>query len=155
MHSRADAKKRLKLVAASLLFVFFLFFALSWIEHNKKDRDIRDCEKEAFRDLCLHSRAKAFSVSDEARAWKLCFYISDYGLKNECYKDIVLSLGKANISEGLLLCGNIPAAKWRGECFFNIALDYVPISFDGAAAICEKAEVYRIFCYHDVVGAAS
>lgn len=149
-------KKSLKLFFISLLFLILIFFIYSVIEYYRLDEDVRGCDSMGIlRDICLQNRARSFVLIDESKAWKLCYYLSDSDTKNECYKSIILDLTKANISKAVIWCGKIPSEKWRGECFFNLALDYVDLNFNKAIEMCEKAEIYRVFCYHDVVGGIS
>ncbi|MBL7147672.1 MAG: hypothetical protein ISS82_02495 [Nanoarchaeota archaeon] len=149
-------KKNLRLFFIPLLFLVLIFFIISIIDYYKLDKDVRFCDDtKVFRDICLQNKARNFVLTDEDKAWKLCYYISDSDSKNECYKSIILDLSKSDINKGVIWCGKIPSEKWRGECFFNLALDYVDINFDKATEMCEKSEIYRVFCYHDVVGAIS
>lgn len=148
--------KNLKLLFISLIFIIILFLLISLIEYHKLDKNVRECESTGvFRDICLHNKAKNYLLNDEDKAWKMCYYINDPESENECYKSIILELTKSNLSKGEGWCGKILSEKWRGECFFNLALDYVNTSFDKAVGMCEKSEIYKVFCYHDVVGSIS
>lgn len=153
---KKDIKKNLKLFLLSLLFLLLFFLVTSLGGYYKLDKDVRKCDDtKILRDACLYNKARDYILTDEDKAWKLCYYIFDPDFKNECYKSIILDLSKINLSKGELGCGKVASKKWKGECFFNLGLDYVDTSFDKAIEMCEKAEVYRIFCYHDVVGAIS
>jgi len=148
--------KNLKLLFFSLIFLIIIFLSISSFEYYRLDKDVRECDSiSTFRDICLYNKARNYLLIDGDKAWKMCYYINDPDSENECYKTIILELTKSDIDKGVAWCGKIPSEKWRGECFFNLGLDYVNTSFSKAVEMCEKAEIYRVFCYHDVVGAIS
>ena len=108
-----------------------------------------------YKSTCLKMYALKSAANDFEEAWKICKQIDQNLLRDECYNDIIIEIGKEKPEEIKKYCNEINSEKWRGECYFNMALFLTKINITKAFAICNKAEIYVPFCYHDVAGEAS
>ena len=110
---------------------------------------------ENYKYICLQLNAQKLAVNDFNGAWKICKQINQDSLRDECYNNIVVEIGKEKPEEAHQHCGGINSEKWRGECYFNMALFLIKNNITKAFAMCDKAEIYIPFCYHDVAGEVS
>lgn len=108
-----------------------------------------------YRGTCLQLNAQKLAVNDFDSAWKMCKQINQDSLRDECYNDIVVAIGKEKPEDVQQYCRKINSEKWRGECLFNMALFLTKTNFTKAFAMCDKTEIYVPFCYHDVAGEIS
>ena len=108
-----------------------------------------------YRNTCLQLNARKLAVNDFDKAWKICNQINQDSLRDECYNNIVVEIGKENPEKAQQHCEKINSEKWRSECYFNMALFLTKTNIAKAFTICNKAEIYVPFCYHDVAGEAS
>ncbi|MES2638767.1 MAG: hypothetical protein V4850_04775 [Myxococcota bacterium] len=107
---------------------------------------------EDVRDVCLQALARQSAARDPAGALQVCERIGDSELRLECEADVAESVSPIDRDAADRICAAIPVVKWRGQCYFGMGLALAEIDPEYALARCEKAEAFRDFCRHDVVG---
>jgi len=137
-----------------ILLVFMISFVIIKTIFLNPTSICNDFNKD-FKSTCLQLNAQKLAVNDFDRAWKICKQINQDSLRDECYNDIIVGIGKENLEEAQQHCEKINSEKWRGECYFNMALFLTKTDIVKAFAMCNKAEIFIPFCYHDVAGEAS
>lgn len=113
------------------------------------------CEKRYegdYRDLCYQTAARQTGARDPVGAIEVCKKITKEDLMFECQADVAEASAVVDRSFGEGLCPTIPSVKWRGQCHFGMGLALAEVDSSVALGMCEKAEIFRDFCRHDVVG---
>jgi len=146
-------KSKIWVLLFILLVLMISFVVIKTIFLNTKSI-CNDFNKD-YKNTCLQLNAQKSAVNDFDKAWKICKQINQDSLRDECYNDIIIEIGKENPEEAQQHCEKINSEKWRGECYFNMALFLTKTNIAKAFAMCDKAEIYIPFCYHDVAGEVS
>lgn len=107
------------------------------------------------RDVCFQSLARQLAAGDPDGALAVCDEIGDEELRLECHADVAEVLGPTELAAAEAICDRIDRVKWRGQCHFGIGLARAHEDPPSALGQCEKAETFRDFCRHDVVGTVS
>jgi len=108
-----------------------------------------------YKSTCLQLTAQKSAVNDFDKAWKICKQINQDSLRGECFSGMITAIGKEKPEIAQQHCKKIESVKWRGQCYFDIALFLTKTNIAKAFAMCDKAEIYIPFCYHDVAGEVS
>lgn len=113
------------------------------------------CERQYegdYRDLCYQTAARQTGARDPEGAVQVCEKIAKEELRLECFADVAEASAVVDRSFGERFCPTIPSVKWRGQCHFGMGLALAEVDSATALGLCEKAEIFRDFCRHDVVG---
>ena len=135
------------------LLIIILFIAIKNLFLNTST--ICNEFSEDYKYICLQLNAQKLAVNDFNSAWRICRQISQDASRDECFNDIIVATGKEKPEEAQQHCGEINSEKWRGECYFNMALFLTKTNITKAFAMCNEAEIYISHCYHDVAGEVS
>ncbi len=106
-------------------------------------------------DLCWQSLARQEAAQSGGRpdgALSTCDRIRDAEMQTECRSDVAEATAPADRDRAAAICAGISAVKWRGQCNFGIGLALAEIDPPDAFARCDQAEIFRLFCRHDVIG---
>lgn len=104
------------------------------------------------RDVCFHQLAYQGGARDPMGSLPICDLIVDEETRLECRSDIAELSAPVDREVAATICAGLESVKWRGQCHFGIGLALAETDPEYALAQCEKAEVFRDFCRHDVVG---
>jgi hypothetical protein len=107
---------------------------------------------ESRRDVCFHAAARQIAARDPAGAIPICDRLKAEELRWECHADVAEAAAPVDRNAADAICVGIPIVKWRGQCNFGMGLALAEIDAAFAFERCEKAEIFRDFCRHDVVG---
>lgn len=107
---------------------------------------------ESLRDVCFHALARQGAARDPRASLQICQEVRDEELRLECRSDVAEATAPVDRAIAEAICLEIDSIKWRGQCHFGIGLAMAEIDSAYALGRCEKAEVFRDFCRHDVVG---
>lgn len=115
------------------------------------------CEKLSteLKDICWQSLARQQGARDPEGALLLCPRIQDPELQLECRSDVAEAIALADRSKAEQICLSIDVIKWRGQCNFGIGLALAETDPDYALSRCDHAEIFKLFCRHDVNGEVS
>ena len=116
------------------------------------------CERQYkgdYLDLCYQTSARQTGARDPEGAVLVCQKISKEELRFECEADVAEASAIVDRSFGERFCPTIDSVKWRGQCHFGMGLALAEVDPFYALGLCEKAEIFRDFCRHDVVGEVS
>ncbi len=107
---------------------------------------------DAVRDTCFQALARQSAARDPDGALQICAGVFDEELRWECHADVAEAAAAVDRAAAAAICVGIPKVKWRGQCNFGIGLALAEIDSAAALESCEKSEIFRDFCRHDVVG---
>lgn len=110
---------------------------------------------DAVRDRCWQALARQQAPADPSEALAICAEIAEVELSLECRADVAASVADRDVAAASSICQAIDRPKWRGQCHFGIGLALAERDPEAAMARCDRAEVFRDFCRHDVVGEAA
>lgn len=103
-------------------------------------------------DVCFHQLAYQTGARDPMGSLPICDRIVDEETRLECRSDIAELSAPVDREVAASICVALDSVKWRGQCYFGVGLALAELDPDYALAQCERAEAYRDFCRHDVVG---
>ena len=103
-------------------------------------------------DICWQALARQQSTINVEEALGFCPRIKDEELRLECQSDIAEAIAHTDKARAIGLCTQIDSIKWRGQCHFGIGLALAETEPAYAMGRCEDAEIFKLFCRHDVVG---
>lgn len=103
-------------------------------------------------DTCFHTLARQVAARDPRQALTYCARVKDQELLWECQADTAEATATVDRAVALEICAAVPSVKWRGQCHFGMGLALAETDAFYALSLCEKAEIFRDFCRHDVVG---
>ncbi len=115
-------------------------------------REACDGMAEAVRATCYQALARQTAARDPEGALAVCARIADEDLRLECHSDVAEAAAPVDRAAAEQICAAIPRVKWRGQCHFGMGLALAELDPPDALGRCEKAEIFRDFCRHDVVG---
>ncbi len=110
---------------------------------------------QAVRDVCWQALARQDAPMSVERALGWCARGSDVELGLECRADVAETIALTDRAGSEAICGGIDAIKWRGQCHFGLGLAWAETDPAYAIGRCERAEAFRDFCRHDVIGEIS
>lgn len=114
-----------------------------------------DARPADLRDVCLQALARQSAARDPDAAVAICGDIQDAQLAEECRADVAEAVAPVDREVGERICGTLQTVKWRGQCHFGMGLALAEEDIPYAMGRCEKAEAFRDFCRHDVIGEAA
>ncbi len=103
-------------------------------------------------DICWQALARQQGAADPEAALALCPKIQDAELRLECSSDVAEAVAPLNRLRAEQICDTIESVKWRGQCHFGTGLALAELDPPYAMSRCEHAEIFKLFCRHDVVG---
>lgn len=107
------------------------------------------------RDVCLQAVARQSAARDPDHAVDVCAKVADAELREECNADVAETVAPVDRAVGERICEGLSTVKWRGQCHFGMGLALAETDVPYAVGRCERAEAFRDFCRHDVVGEAA
>jgi hypothetical protein len=110
---------------------------------------------DAVRDRCWQALARQQAPADPSQALAICGEIAEAELALECRADVAEVTAGRDEDAASTICDAVASTKWRGQCHFGIGLALAERAPQAAMARCDRAEVFRDFCRHDVVGEAA
>lgn len=115
------------------------------------------CEKLAtdVQDVCWQALARQVAERDAGEALGLCPRIHEEALQLECRSDVAEVISPRDRGAAEKICDGIDSIKWRGQCHFGIGLALAETDPDYAMGQCAHAEIFKLFCRHDVIGEVS
>jgi hypothetical protein len=103
-------------------------------------------------DICWQALARQQGAVDPEAALALCPKIQDKELRLECSSDVAEAVAPVSRQRAEQICDTIDSVKWRGQCHFGTGLALAELDPGYAMGRCEHAEIFKLFCRHDVVG---
>lgn len=103
-------------------------------------------------DTCWQALARQTAGADPEEALRVCDQLTDPNLHWECHADVAEAVAPVDRAFSERVCAAVPVVKWRGQCHFGMGLALAETDPPYAISLCEKAEAFRTFCRHDVVG---
>lgn len=104
------------------------------------------------RDTCWQALARQTAAGDPEEALRICERLPEADLNGECRADVAEVVAPVDRAFAERLCAAVPVVKWRGQCHFGMGLALAETDPEYAVSLCEKAEAFRTFCRHDVLG---
>lgn len=106
-------------------------------------------------DVCWQALARQQGARDPDGALALCPHIADSEMQLECRSDVAEAIAEVDRNKAEQICETIESIKWKGQCNFGIGLALAETDPEYALSRCDHAEIFKLFCRHDVNGEVS